>query len=375
MKHILLLFVLSLTISFQKIHAQESAQHQRITKAIQKQGKAFIKNEKISSVSIGVMKDGKTYTQHFGELERGKGNVPNDESRYEIGSVTKTMTGYLVAKAVKEGRIDLSTDVRSYLPGDYPNLVYQDQPIMIQHLVTHTAGLPLFLPEELNEVFKNLDSQIPQKYLKMEQTYSKEQFLEDLKQVSLTTVPGTQYAYSNAGAELMGYVLERAYEKELDSLIAESFRDVHQMFQTGIVRMDTQRSGLVRGYWMENSLPSPNQLNTLWASGGGASMSMSDMLRYMELQLSSEDPIVSQSHQVLFRGEGTRKVGYFWNVWTDKYGTSYNHHGGSIGMQNWLFIFPDHQLGISIMTNQSGPETPKLLSKAAKKILKEAVKM
>ncbi|MEX2565090.1 MAG: hypothetical protein WD431_04050 [Cyclobacteriaceae bacterium] len=59
----------------------------------------------------------------------------------------------------------------------------------------------------------------------------------------------------------------------------------------------------------------------------------------------------------------------------NKYGTSYNHHGGTSGTQNWLFIFPDHQLGISIITNQSGPKTPNLLSKTVKRILKDIIKV
>jgi D-alanyl-D-alanine-carboxypeptidase/D-alanyl-D-alanine-endopeptidase len=68
------------------------------------------------------------------------------------------------------------------------------------------------------------------------------------------------------------------------------------------------------------------------------------------------------------------QIAYYWRVWKDKYGTSYNHHDGTSGTQNWLFIYPKYNLGISVISNQSGPKTPKLLSKIVNKTLKELIK-
>ena len=130
---------------------------------------------------------------------------------------------------------------------------------------------------------------------------------------------------------------------------------------------------LVRGYWMNSETQAPNNFNSLWATGSGMKMTIIDMMRYAELQLNSKDPIISESHKVLYEEGNTLKLSYFWRVWNDKYGTSYNHHGGTSGTQNWLFIFPKYNFGISILTNQSGPKTPNLLSKTAKKILKDVI--
>lgn len=346
-----------------------------ISKAIDKHGTAFLKQKNVRSVSIGVLKDGTAYTGHFGELEKGKGNPPDNETIYEIASVTKTMTGYLVARAVMEGKLGLEDDVRTYLEGDYSNLEFNGQPIRLQHLLTHTSGMPTSLPVELNGVFDTLDESVPKRYYEIEASYNKEKFFEDLKKVSLKAKPGTNYFYSNAGAELIGYILEKVYGRRIDDLLRKSFLEQYTMGSTGIILSETQKKRLVCGYWMGNSKPSPNQRNPLWASGSGVKMSLSDMLRYMELQLNSENPIVRESRKVLYQEGKTLKVNYFWRVWTDKYGTSYNHHGGTTGMQNWLFIFPDHNLGISIITNQSSTKIPGLLSKTARKLLKDIIKV
>lgn len=374
MKRSICVIILGLVISSHHVSAQAQSNNDPISEVIEKHGKSFLTHKDITSVSIGVFKAGEIYTQHFGELEKGNGNKPTNETIYEIASISKTVTGYLLAKAVLEEKIKLAHDVRMYLKGAYPNLEYHQKPITIQHLLTHTSGLPMFLPKEMNGVFEKLNETVPKAYYELEQTYDKEQFLVDLKNVSITVEPGTKYAYSNVGAELLGYILETLYEKSIDELLQESFLKKYTMSNTAIELNEAQKQKLARGYWMSNASPSPNQLNKLWGTAGGLKMTMIDLLHYMDLQLNSADPIVAESHKVLYAESSILKLAYFWRVSNDKYGTSYNHHGGTSGTQNWLFIFPTYKLGISIITNQSGPETPNLLNKTAKKILESIIK-
>lgn len=369
------ILILVFVILSQSAYTQNESIKDPITRAIEKHGKAFLNNKNITAVSIGLFKDREIYTRHFGELEKGKDNTPTNETIYEIASVSKTMTGYLVSQAVLEGKIKLEDDIRLYLNGDYTNLSFNSQAITMKHLLTHTSGLPMSLPVEMNGVFQILDENVPSRYFELEKAYDKETFLADLKNVSLGVVPGSRYAYSNVGAELIGYILETVYKKNIDELLKESFLIKSGMLNTAIELTEAQEKNLVGGYWMNNEVTSPNQVNKLWATAGGVKMNLSDMVRYIELQLNSEDPIVSESHKVLYEEGKTLKIAYFWRVWTDKYGISYNHHGGTTGTQNWLFIFPDHQLGISIITNQSGPKTPNLLSKTVKRILKDILKV
>ena len=283
------------------------------------------------------------------------------------------MTGYLVAKAVLEEKLKLEDDIRDYLKGDYPNLVFENQAITIQHLLTHTGGLPAFLPLEMNGVFEKFDEQVPFKVDSIESNYSKDQFLKDLHTVVISTKLGTQYSYSNVGAEIVGYILENIYQKSIDELLQESFLASYNMTNTAIHLNSEQKERLIKGYWMSNKIQSPNQQNKLWATGSGAKSTLPDLMQYVKMQLDESNEIVKECHRKLYDNGNTLKLAYFWRVWQDKYGTSYNHHGGTSGMQNWLYIFPKYNLGISIITNQSGPKTPQLLSKTVKKILKDVV--
>ncbi|MDN5424202.1 MAG: beta-lactamase family protein, partial [Chryseobacterium sp.] len=69
------------------------------------------------SVSVGIVKDGKVYTKHYGEIDKGKGNKADDNTYFEIASVTKLFTGQLLSQGVLENKINLEDDIRKYLKG------------------------------------------------------------------------------------------------------------------------------------------------------------------------------------------------------------------------------------------------------------------
>ncbi|WP_262895636.1 serine hydrolase [Chryseobacterium paridis] len=88
---------------------------QNVENAITKNALQLLKDKRFHSVSIAVLKDGKSTIKHFGELTIGKGNKPNDSTLYELASVTKTFTGYIAAKAVLDKKLSLEDDIRMYL--------------------------------------------------------------------------------------------------------------------------------------------------------------------------------------------------------------------------------------------------------------------
>ncbi|MEL6659357.1 MAG: serine hydrolase domain-containing protein [Bacteroidota bacterium] len=354
--------------------AQVDADNSKIDEAVQQSGEWFIKGKDITSVSIGVYSRGEVYTHHFGELDEGQGNRPTDNTMYEIASVTKTMTGYLAARAVGEGKIKLDDEITDYLDGPYDNLSYDGTSITIHHLLTHTSGLPTFLPEAMNEVFDDKkDREVPINYQALEQGYDKATFFQDLGKVVLASRPGERYAYSNAGAELVGYILENVYQKSIEDLFKESIWEANGMDNTCIQLNAQQEAQLAKGYWLDNDTSSPHFESNLWSTGYGVKTTLADIMKYVALQLHGEDPIVQTSQEVLFDIAKGNSIAYFWNVRLDRYGKSFHHHGGTTGMQNWLFIFPKYDLGVSIITNHSDHATPGRLSKAVERILRDIV--
>ncbi|NVJ47220.1 MAG: beta-lactamase family protein [Cytophagia bacterium] len=353
-QYLLLLFLL---IFNQNLCAQS------IDEVIQKTGKSLLKNKEFRAVSIGIYKDGESYIHHFGMLPTNK--APDNSTRYELGSVTKVFAGYIVAQAVLEGKIELNEDIRAYLANDYPNLSFEGTPITIRDLLTYTAGLPQSLNPAITEAYNHLQPNTPQLVYELEKEYTKELFLEALHDIELTQKPGTNYLYSNAAAELMGYIISSVYSKPVNELIDEFILKENNMTHTSIETDDS----VAQGFWMNNQEVSELSSNLLWSASSGLKSTLPDMMNFLAFNLSST-PVVEESHRLLYEKK-TRWMGYFWNIWKDKHGTSFNHHGGTTGTQNWLYIFPKYDLGISILVNHSGPKTPQKLNKAANAFLKQ----
>ena len=83
-------------------------------------------------------------TYHYGTMDKKTMQLPDNQTIYEIGSITKTFTGTLLAQALLDKKISLDDDIRKYLPEKYPNLEYENQPILVKHLANHTSRLEGF---------------------------------------------------------------------------------------------------------------------------------------------------------------------------------------------------------------------------------------
>ena len=92
---------------------------------------------------------------------------------------------------------------------------------------------------------------------------------------------------------------------------------------------------------------------------------MPDMAKYLRLQLSA-NPAVVESHKPLVSFKDDFSIGYFWNIGNNpQLGTHYVHHGGVPRAQSYAYVVPKYQLGVFIITNQSGDDTARRHGKFA----------
>lgn len=173
-----------------------------IQKAVASEVTELMADLRIRAVSVAVVQAGQVHTFHYGWLPSG--DAPDDRTLYEIGSLTKTFTGLLLAKAVRENRVDLDAPVSRYLPDvDASRLVRNGKAVTLRHLSTHMSGLPTLLACE--------DQDAPDARRTCLAAHDDHDFLARLARVKLRSDPGDAYLYSNAGGRLIGLVLERVY--------------------------------------------------------------------------------------------------------------------------------------------------------------------
>ncbi|MEU6767996.1 serine hydrolase domain-containing protein [Streptomyces sp. NPDC046853] len=153
-------------------------------------------------------------------LTSGVANVENRapvhrDSRFRIGSMTKTFTATIVLQLVGERRIDLDAPVERYLPGVVRGHGNDGRKVTVRQLLQHTSGLPDFLA-----------------YLKPQdvvQDPMADHDPRDLVKLALAHPPnfkpGTDWKYSNTGYLLAGMIIEKvtghSYGEELQRRIVE----------------------------------------------------------------------------------------------------------------------------------------------------------
>ncbi|WP_238985166.1 serine hydrolase domain-containing protein [Stenotrophomonas beteli] len=333
---------------------------------IEEVAQTLIEQPLLHSASIAVVYRGQTFVRHRGHMQAGEPGAPTDATLYEIGSLSKTLAGTLMANAVLEGKLGLDDDVRAYLQGDYPNLQYQGAPIRIRHLLSHTSGLPNMLPERANTILADFtDHRTPAELNALYAGYGKADFLKDLHTVRILRMPGKDYAYSSAGSQLAAHILEQVHRRDYEALQHEFFSDAAGMTGTTISLSDTEASRLAVGYHSDNPVPTTPMPGLPWGASGNVKATVPDMVKYLQFQL-ADGPVVKESHRTLARFDDEFSIGYFWNIVAgDRLkGTYYAHHGGVPRSQCYIYIMPKHDLGIFVITNQSGEQTAHALEAA-----------
>lgn len=103
-----------------------------------------------ASVVVAVVDENGTKFFGYGKKSKLKNSTAsNENTAFEIGSITKVFTGILLAEAVKRGEVKLDNPLSKYLPNGVITPKYNGKEITLLNLIWHTSGLP-FKPENLN---------------------------------------------------------------------------------------------------------------------------------------------------------------------------------------------------------------------------------
>jgi D-alanyl-D-alanine-carboxypeptidase/D-alanyl-D-alanine-endopeptidase len=329
-------------------------------------GRDFVANPIHVGLSIGIIKDHEVRRFNFGSIDRNRPTPPDSSTIYELASLTKTYTGMLLAMAVNDGKIALDDDVRRYLPANCANLTFEGHPIRIVDLASHTAGLPKNLPSWVQGA-------TPRQLLQLYGSSSRASFLQAVSKVQLKTRPGTVFEYSNAGAQLIGLVLERVYGSTFDELVQRMIATPHGMPDTGTAVASREHARYASRYdGNGQTMPELAFWRDLPAAGYLKS-TINDQLRYLAWNLDETDPVVALAHRVSFRHTSERgdDIGLFWFVSSTSDGRRLiRHAGGSFGTTSFELLYPDAKIAVVLLANDADASTEKRLAEIADKLAK-----
>jgi CubicO group peptidase (beta-lactamase class C family) len=221
----------------------------------------------LAGAVVVVVKDGKILaSKGYGHMDvASKKPVTPDATLFRPGSVSKLFTWTAVMQQVEEGKIDLDADINAYLDFKIPAL--DGKPITMRHLLTHTAGF--------DERLKNMLMTDPKKLV------SNEAWLKSWVPRRIAPA-GEVSAYSNYGAGLAGYIVERVSGLPFDAYVEQ------RIFQPLGMRRSSFRQPLppalapmmATGYRLA-SAPARGFEYITTAPAGSLSATGDDMARFM----------------------------------------------------------------------------------------------
>ncbi|WP_336215971.1 serine hydrolase domain-containing protein [Nonomuraea sp. LPB2021202275-12-8] len=220
----------------------------------------YLDRHGLPGAAVAVVRDGEI-VHEAGYGEDSDGGRLTENTRLRIGSVSKSFTAFAVLRLVDEGRVELDAPVKRYLPDFAPSGV-----ITVRHLLSHTSGLP-------NPVIVG-----PARSL--------EEGADRIGNWSLSTKPGTSYAYSNANYWLAARVVEQVSGQDFNAYLADQVFAPLGMNDT--VNTTTTRDpvselapGHVTAYGTALAIPEAEAMNS--GSGGVVSTSH-DMAAWLATQ-------------------------------------------------------------------------------------------
>ncbi len=241
-----------------------------------------LKNGDVAGMTISVVKDGQVLLKKGYGYADVKAKKPMDPevSMVRPGSTSKLFTWTAVMQLVEQGKLDLDRDVNSYL--DFKIQNPYPKPITLRNLMTHRAGF--------EEGLKSVLMYDPKQFI------TNEQYLKN-HQRPVMYPPGEVPAYSNYGAALAGYIVQRVSGEPFDDYVEQHiFAPLgmnHSTFRQPVP--ERFKADLAQGYRTASEPPTPFE-GVITAPAGSMSSTADDMSRFMIAYLQGGQ---YQGHQIL----------------------------------------------------------------------------
>lgn len=295
--------------------------------------------------SVAVFYNGKNNYYNYGETVKDNKQLPSQTTGYEIGSISKTFTATLLAKAVVDKKVALQDAIIKYLPDSIA--ANKDlQKITLQQLSNHTSGLPR-LPINMNFTVTN--------YLQPYENYDDKALFAFLKQFKAIRKPGETYEYSNLAVGVLGVILERIYKKPYEQLVLENITKPLGITHTKIVLNDAEKTAQSQGYnEKDEAVPAWNFKS--FAAAGAIKSCSEDLLVYGKQQLEMvKSPLAKYNaitHQPTFNDK-VQKVGLGWHFLIDDADIVWQHGGGTYGCRTMLCVNATKNVVVTVLTNNA----------------------
>lgn len=264
---------------------------------------------------------------------------------FQVGSITKTVTGTIAMRLVEQGELDLDAPIRRYLP----TLRLADDDVAarvtMRHLLTHTGG---WFGDHFSDPSRGDDAL--------------ERVVAELARLPQLAPLGEIWSYCNSGFYIAGRALESLTGRPYESAARELVLDPLGMTSSFFFPEDVLGRRVAIGHRQEEErtvVARPWALPRAASAAGGIVSNVGDLLRYARFHLSRDaGPVGARSiarmrEPQVETDEPGCSMALTWFVRElDGVGLA-EHGGGTNGQLSLLSLAPEAGFALAILTNHS----------------------
>lgn len=287
---------------------------------------------KAGAIVVGVVTKHGQEVICYGKFGSADPRVPDGETIFEIGSVTKVFTALLVSDMALRGEVNLTDPVSKYLPPTVQVPERDGKQITLLDLATHYSGLPR-MPNNYNR------------------EYSVEQMYDFLSHYTLTRDPGAKYEYSNFGGGLLGQLLAVRADTDYETLLRDRITGPLGMDHTAMQLTPEMEANLIPGYRGGSTAPS---IEVSAMKGAGAIRSnVDDMLVFLAANMGLiKTPLRPAMKKMLSIHRAVSpgvRIAMGWHISNGVV----CHNGGTYGYHAYVGFEPRRKAGVVVLSNSA----------------------
>ncbi|MCG8331843.1 MAG: beta-lactamase family protein [Chitinophagales bacterium] len=301
----------------------------------------YYKKKEFNGVVLVAKKGKNLFQQAYGHASIEE-RIPNEiETKFLIGSTTKSFTAIAIMQLWESGLVNMHTPIKKYIP----ELNDEIGRLTLHLLMKNASGLPVHLNRITKLEYRDISSK---------------ELIELYNESSLSFEPGSKFEYSNLNYQLCALVLERVTGQSFKKYIEERILTPLEMFDSGIERTRIIARDKAVGYDLENGKFTEAPQNYMaYALGGGDMYSTAIDLLKWDQALYGEKLLGLEAKQLLFDGKPGAFGGYGYGFKVKEYNRSSTsdsgklvRHGGSMyGYISNVHRYLDDQVVIIVLGN------------------------
>lgn len=305
---------------------------------------ARVENGMNPAIVVGIIDKGEPQYYSVGVRSLSGKESVNENTIFEIGSITKTFTAILLAQEVVDGNLKLEDPLQKFVPSSVKVPSLNGKEITLLHLANHTSSLPRLptnlMPADPNNPYAD---------------YDEKRLFEFLSNYSLTREIGSKSEYSNYAMGLLGHVLAMTNKMTYEELMMSKIAKPLSLENTGITFSDNMKKNLATGYVGEMAVM--NWDFQALAGAGAIRSSAADMIKYLKANMGITKSKLSTAMQLSHKStmpEGSLpNVGLGWQITKAGSEEIVWHNGGTGGYRSFIGFIRGKGKAVVVLTNSN----------------------